>query len=129
MYEQWHPLGAVAVISAFNFPVAVWAWNACIAAVCGNTVIWKPSEITPLTSIAVSEICRRVAEDAGYPGLFTLLADSGADWGKALAADSRIPLVSATGSTEMGRSVGKVVAERFGKSLLELGGNNAMIVL
>lgn len=129
MYEQWHPLGPIGVITAFNFPVAVWAWNSFIGAVCGNTVIWKPSELTPLTSIATIKICSAVAEKVGFPGLFTLLTGSGPELGKKLAEDKRIPLISATGSTRMGRSVAEVVGKRLGKSLLELGGNNAIIIL
>ncbi|MCI5064661.1 aldehyde dehydrogenase family protein [bacterium] len=129
MYEQWHPLGTVGVISAFNFPMAVWAWNAMIAAVCGDAVLWKPSELTPLSAIAINSVCREVAERHGFPGLFGLVVSDGPALGKQLAADRRIPLVSATGSCAMGRSVGAVVGERLGKSLLELGGNNAMIVL
>ncbi len=129
MYEQWHPLGTVGVITAFNFPVAVWAWNAMIAAVCGNTVIWKPSELAPLSAIATINICRKVAAAHGFPGLFTLINGKGREIGQTLASDSRIALISATGSTEMGRSVGEIVSKRFGKALLELGGNNAVIVL
>ncbi|MCL4140537.1 UNVERIFIED_CONTAM: hypothetical protein GTU68_031404 [Idotea baltica] len=128
MYEQWHPLGPVAVISAFNFPMAVWAWNACIAAICGNTIIWKPSELTPLCAIAITELCDRVMRRHDQQGLFTLLVDNDASIGKKLSEDARVPLVSATGSTRMGRSVAQTVAKRFGRSLLELGGNNAMIV-
>ena len=128
MYEQWHPLGPVAVISAFNFPAAVWAWNAMIAAVCGDTVIWKPSEFAPLTAIAMNKICSKVAADNGFPALFTLLTDDKAQMGIKLSEDKRIPLVSATGSCRMGREVGATVAKRFGRSLLELGGNNAIIV-
>ncbi|RMD83803.1 MAG: aldehyde dehydrogenase family protein [Candidatus Dadabacteria bacterium] len=129
MYEQWHPLGPIGVITAFNFPVAVWSWNAMIAAVCGDTVIWKPSEITPITSIALCKICSRVAKAYGFPGLFSLVIDSGdAAFGKAIASDKRIPLVSATGSCRMGRAVAESVAARLGRSLLELGGNNAIIV-
>src|SRR5687768_13950739 len=112
MYEQWHPLGPVAVITAFNFPVAVWAWNAFLAAACGDSVIWKPSEKTPLTAVAVTRLCADVATAFGHPGLFTL-ALGGADVGAALAADPRIPLVSATGSCAMGRKVGAVVASRM----------------
>lgn len=128
MYEQWHPLGPIGVITAFNFPVAVWAWNAMIAAVCGDTVIWKPSEQVPLTAIATHNICAAVAKEHGFPGLFSLLIDNGPELGKKLAADRRIPLVSATGSCRMGRSVGQVVGARLGKCILELGGNNAIIV-
>lgn len=129
MYEQWHPLGPVGVITAFNFPMAVWAWNAMIAAVCGNTVIWKPSQLTPLCAVALNRICRKVAKRHGFPALFALVTDSSAEIGKAIADDVRIPLVSATGSCSMGRSVGERVASRFGRSILELGGNNAIIVL
>lgn len=129
MYEQWHPLGIVGVITAFNFPMAVWGWNAMLAAVCGNVVLWKPSEHTPYSAIAINSICRTVAKNRGFPGLFSLVISDGPELGKRLAADKRIPLVSATGSCAMGRSVGTTVAERIGKSLLELGGNNAVIVL
>lgn len=129
MYEQWHPLGAVGVITAFNFPAAVWAWNAMLAAVCGDTVIWKPSEFAPLTAIAMNNIAREVAIEHGFPGLFSLVVGDGPELGQQLAADERVPLVSATGSTRMGRSVAEVVARRLGRSLLELGGNNAVIVL
>lgn len=128
MYEQWHPLGNVAVISAFNFPAAVWAWNSMIAAVCGNTTVWKPSELTPVTSIAMTKICAEVAEKHGFPGLFTLLTGE-ADLGQRIAEDKRFPLVSATGSCRMGRSVAETVGKRLGRSLLELGGNNAVVVL
>ncbi len=128
MYEQWHPLGLVGIITAFNFPAAVWAWNAMIAAVCGDVCIWKPSEKTPLVALAMTAIAERVAERHGFPGLFGLIFDNDARFGKKIAADKRIALVSATGSTRMGRAVGAVVAERLGKSLLELGGNNAIIL-
>jgi aldehyde dehydrogenase (NAD+) len=129
MYEHWHPLGVVGVITAFNFPAAVWAWNAMIAAVCGNTVLWKPSEHTPLTAIAMNSICREVAERHGFPGLFSLVIGSGKELGQRLAADRCLPLISATGSCEMGREVGEIVARRLGRTLLELGGNNAVIIL
>lgn len=129
MYEQWHPLGNVGVITAFNFPVAVWAWNAMIAAVCGDTVVWKPSEVTPLCAIAVTKIVGEVAKHHGFPALFTLLTGDGPAIGQRMAADRRFPLISATGSCRMGRSVGETVAKRLGRSLLELGGNNAVIVL
>jgi len=128
MYEQWHPLGAVGVISAFNFPVAVWAWNAFIAAICGNTTIWKPSSSTPLTAIAVQHICNSVMERNGYSGLFSILIGKGSLIGEKLIQDKQIPLVSFTGSTNMGRHVSSVVSERFGKTILELGGNNAIII-
>ena len=128
MMEQWHPLGVVGVITAFNFPAAVWAWNAMLAAVCGDVVVWKPSEATPLTAIAMNEICLRVAAAEGFPGIFGLVC-GGRDIGERMAADVRIPLVSATGSCAMGRAVSQVVASRLGRSLLELGGNNAVVVL
>lgn len=128
MYEQWHPLGVVGVITAFNFPVAVWAWNALIAAVCGDVVLWKPSELAPLCGLAVHKICHEVAARHGHPGLFTLV-NGGAEVGEYISKDARIPLVSATGSCRMGRIVGETVAKRFGRSLLELGGNNAVIVM
>ena len=129
MMEQWHPLGPVLVISAFNFPVAVWAWNAALALVCGNPVIWKPSEKTPLTAEAVMALMRRALRrfEDGPDGLVQLV-QGGRDVGEKLVDDPRIALVSATGSTAMGRSVGPRVAQRFGRVLLELGGNNAMIV-
>jgi aldehyde dehydrogenase (NAD+) len=129
MMEQWHPLGPVLVISAFNFPVAVWAWNAALALVCGNPVIWKPSEKTPLTAEAVMMLVRRAAERfGGVPDGLVQLVQGERDVGEALVDDPRIALVSATGSTAMGRAVGPRVAQRFGRVLLELGGNNAMIV-
>jgi aldehyde dehydrogenase (NAD+) len=129
MSEQWHPLGVVGVITAFNFPVAVWSWNALIAAVCGDCVVWKPSEETPLTAIAVHRICRRVLDRHGWPGVFNLCVGPGAELGEAMAADRRLPLVSFTGSTRTGRSVAAKVAQRLGRALLELGGNNGMIVM
>lgn len=129
MIEQWHPLGIVGVITAFNFPMAVWGWNAMLAAVCGDVVLWKPSEQAPLSALAINSIARRVAEKHGYPGVFGLVVDSDATLGKKIAEDRQIPLVSATGSTRMGREVAKVVGERLGKTILELGGNNAAIVL
>ncbi|MFN7961683.1 MAG: aldehyde dehydrogenase family protein [Thermoanaerobaculia bacterium] len=127
MYEQWHPLGPVGIITAFNFPVAVWAWNSAVAAICGDSMIWKPSPITPLTAVAVSRIAQRVTETAGAPPIFGL-AIGDRDVGEAMAADHRLPLISATGSVRMGREVGKVVAGRLGRSLLELGGNNGVLV-
>ncbi|MFG0257903.1 MAG: aldehyde dehydrogenase family protein [Phycisphaerales bacterium JB043] len=129
LMELWHPLGPIGCITAFNFPVAVWAWNAMLAAVCGDSVLWKPSLITPLTSIATHEICARVAADAGHPDLFTLVMGSDTEVGERMIRDTNLPLISATGSCRMGRHVGKVVAERMGRSLLELGGNNAAIIL
>jgi len=129
MIEQWHPLGPVAVISAFNFPVAVWAWNAALALVCGDPVIWKPSEKTPLTAAAVMALAgRALARFGDAPERLLQLLQGGREVGAALADDPRIALVSATGSTRMGRELGPKVAARFGRTLLELGGNNAMIV-
>ncbi len=128
MYEQWHPLGPIGVITAFNFPVAVWSWNACIGAVCGDSVVWKPSPHSTLTAIAVTKICSEVMAGTGMEAVFSLAA-GGADIGAAMTADSRLPLISATGSCAMGRVVGPRVAARLGRSLLELGGNNAMIVM
>jgi aldehyde dehydrogenase (NAD+) len=129
MMEQWHPLGPVLVISAFNFPVAVWAWNAALALVCGDPVIWKPSEKTPLTAAAVMKLMRRAIERFGdAPDGLVQLVQGGREVGEKLVDDQRIALVSATGSTAMGRSVGPRVAQRFGRVLLELGGNNATIV-
>ncbi len=129
MYEHWHPLGPVGVISAFNFPVAVWSWNAAIAAVCGDTVVWKPSERTPLTAIAVTKIAQNVMAGSGFEGVFNLVVGDGKTVGNAMNHDTRVPLVSATGSCGMGRIVGPAVAQRMGRSILELGGNNALIVM
>jgi aldehyde dehydrogenase (NAD+) len=129
MYEQWHPLGIVGVISAFNFPVAVWSWNALIAAVCGDCVLWKPSLKTPLTAIAVQKICDRVMDRHGWRGVFNLVIGEDATVGRRLLDDRRIPLVSATGSCRMGRIVAETVGRRLGRTLLELGGNNAVIVM
>ena len=128
MFEQWHPLGVVGVISAFNFPVAVWAWNAFLAAVCGNVTVWKPSLKTALCAVAVQHICNRVLERHGYPGIFQLFVDASHDLATRFVDDRRVALVSFTGSTHVGRDVGERVARRLGKSLLELGGNNAIIV-
>ena len=128
MYEQWHPLGPIGVISAFNFPVAVWSWNALVAAACGDTVVWKPSELTPLTAIATQKIADRVLERHGFSGVFALVI-GGPSIGARLSADPRLPLVSFTGSTAVGRKVGEGVAKRLGRSLLELGGNNGIIVM
>ncbi len=128
MYEQWKPLGPIGIITAFNFPCAVWAWNSCIAAVCGDTMIWKPSPEVPLTSIAVSKIANRVFQDHGHPGVMNLTLGPGETIGQKLANDRRLPLVSATGSTRMGYEVGEAVASRMGRSILELGGNNGVIV-
>jgi aldehyde dehydrogenase (NAD+) len=128
MYEQWHPLGTVGVISAFNFPVAVWSWNSAIAAVCGDPTLWKPSSYTPLTAIAVQHISNRVMADHGLSGVFNLVIGSGRDVGEMLLNDPSVPLISFTGSTLIGRRVSEAVARRFGRTILELGGNNAIIV-
>lgn len=128
MYEQWHPLGVVGVISAFNFPVAVWAWNALIAAVCGNTVVWKPSPKAPLCAVAVQQICNQVMADFGYEGIFNLVVNDQIEFSRNMVDDKRIPLISFTGSSAVGRSVAQQVGARLGKSLLELSGNNAVIV-
>ncbi|MSP23751.1 MAG: aldehyde dehydrogenase family protein [Myxococcales bacterium] len=128
MYEQWHPLGPVAVITAFNFPMAVWAWNAAIAAVCGDTVVWKPSPTTPLCALAVQQLCHDVMRENDCLGVFSLLV-GGADVGQWMASERRLPLVSFTGSTAVGRKVAAEVAGRLGRSLLELGGNNAIVVM
>jgi aldehyde dehydrogenase (NAD+) len=129
LMEQWHPLGLVAVISAFNFPVAVWSWNAALAAVCGDATIWKPSEKTPLTAIAVTKIAERVCSDTGAdPAIFSLLIGDRKTVGEKLSNDPRVPLVSATGSVAMGLNVAKTVHGRLGKTVMELGGNNALIV-
>ena len=128
MMEQYHPLGVVGIISAFNFPVAVWSWNTALAWVCGDTCVWKPSEKTPLTAIACQLITQKVFEANNVPEGVSSLVIGGPEIGQALAADSTIALVSATGSTRMGRSVAQAVAARLGKSLLELGGNNAIII-
>jgi aldehyde dehydrogenase (NAD+) len=129
MYEQWHPLGPVGVISAFNFPVAVWSWNAMIAMVCGDTVIWKPSLKTPLTAIAVQKICDEVLVRHGWEGVLSLVIGKDDVVGERLIRDPRVPLISATGSCRMGNVVAKAVATRLGRALLELGGNNAIIVM
>lgn len=129
MYEQWHPLGAIGVISAFNFPVAVWAWNALIAAVCGDCVVWKPSPETPLTAIAVQNICNSVLGRHGWDGVLNLVIGDVETVGERMLADRRLPLISATGSTPMGRRVAEVVGRRLGRTLLELGGNNGVIVM
>jgi aldehyde dehydrogenase (NAD+) len=129
MLEQWQPLGVVGVISAFNFPVAVWSWNALLAAVCGDCVIWKPSLKTPLTAVAVQNICDRVLARHGWSGVFQLIVGEDAVIGKRLIEDRRIALISATGSTRMGRIVAETVARRLGRTLLELGGNNGVIVM
>ena len=128
MYEQWHPLGPVGIVTAFNFPVAVWAWNATVAAICGDSMIWKPSSKTPLCGLAISKIAQEVLEANDAPPIFNLVIGDRKEVGQHLVADSRVPLISATGSVSMGRGVGQVVAQRLGRSLLELGGNNGIIV-
>ncbi len=128
MYEQWHPLGIVGIISAFNFPVAVWAWNSFLAAICGNVSVWKPSPKTPLTALAVQHICNRVLERQKLPPIFQLFIPAGQELAEKFVDDRRVALISFTGSTPVGRKVGERVAARVGKSLLELGGNNAVIV-
>ena len=128
MYEQWHPLGIVGVISAFNFPVAVWAWNSFIAAICGDITIWKPSPKVPLSAIASIKICNDALRAGGFPDIFFLFNDAGTKLASSFVDDKRIALVSFTGSTKVGRMVGECVARRMGRSLLELGGNNAIIV-
>jgi aldehyde dehydrogenase (NAD+) len=128
MYEQYQPIGLVGVISAFNFPVAVWAWNAFLAAVCGDITIWKPSPKTPLSAIASMKICNAALKAGGFPDIFYLFNDGGTELAQAFVDDKRIPLISFTGSTAIGRQVGERVARRLGRSLLELGGNNCIIV-
>ena len=128
MYEQWHPLGVVGIISAFNFPVAVWSWNAMIALVCGDVCVWKPSEKAPLCGVACQNLFRKVMEDNDLPEGIVNLVNGDYRVGEFMTKDGRVPLVSATGSTRMGKIVGKTVADRLGRSLLELGGNNAIIV-
>ncbi|MCA0430209.1 MAG: aldehyde dehydrogenase family protein [Bacteroidetes bacterium] len=128
MMEQWHPLGVVGIISAFNFPVAVWSWNTALAWICGNTCIWKPSEKTPLCSVACQNIWNEVAKENNLPEGISCLINGNFEVGEWLTSDTHVPLISATGSTRMGKIVGTKVAERFGKSILELGGNNAIII-
>ncbi len=128
MYEQWHPLGPVGIISAFNFPVAVWSWNAALAAICGDTMIWKPSPQTPLTAVAVQHLSNRVMADHGLSGIFNLVIGSNEEVASRMVDDRRLPLISFTGSCAVGKQVAQVVSARMGKSLLELGGNNAIIV-
>ncbi len=128
MYEQWHPLGIVGVVTAFNFPVAVWAWNACIAAIAGNTVIWKPSPKAPLTALSVQHICNSVMEEQGYPGIFSLFITDKNELAEKMVTDTRLPLISFTGSVPVGRHVAALVGNRLGRTLLELSGNNAVIV-
>ncbi len=128
MMEQWHPLGLVGIISAFNFPVAVWSWNTALSWICGDVCIWKPSEKTPLCSIACQNIWNEVAKENQLPEGISCIINGDYKVGESLSHDTRVPLISATGSTRMGKKVGVAVAERFGKSILELGGNNAIIV-
>jgi len=128
MYEQWHPLGVVGIISAFNFPVAVWSWNSFLAAICGNVSVWKPSPKTALCAVAVQHLCNRVLEKNGLPGIFQLFIDGGTELATRFVDDRRVDLVSFTGSTAIGREVAQRVAKRLGRCLLELGGNNAIIV-
>jgi aldehyde dehydrogenase (NAD+) len=128
MYEQWQPLGPIGIITAFNFPVAVWSWNAAIAAVCGDTMVWKPSPTTPLCTLAVQHICNRVMADHGVDGVFNTVIGGNQEVGERMAGDSRLPLISFTGSVAVGRHVGQIVAGRLGKSILELGGNNGIVV-
>ncbi|MFY7652536.1 MAG: aldehyde dehydrogenase family protein [Chitinophagaceae bacterium] len=128
MYEQWHPLGIVGIISAFNFPVAVWSWNAALAWVCGNVTVWKPSEKTPLCGLAVQEIVAKVFAENKVPEGVNCLINGGSEVGEWMSNDTRVPLVSATGSTRMGKLVNQAVAARLGRTILELGGNNAIII-
>lgn len=128
MYEQWHPLGPIGIVSAFNFPVAVWAWNAALAAVCGDTMVWKPSPLAPLVAVAIQHIANQVMADHGVNGLFSLTVGDNETVGGRILDDARLPLISFTGSSQVGRMVASRVAGRFGKTLLELGGNNAIIV-
>ena len=128
MFEQWHPLGILGLITAFNFPVAVWSWNSALAAICGDTIIWKPSSYTPLTAVAVTHIANKVMADHGLSGIFNLAIGAGRDVGELLLNDPRVLLVSFTGSTSMGVHVSEAVARRFGRTILELGGNNGIIV-
>jgi aldehyde dehydrogenase (NAD+) len=129
MYEQWHPLGPVGIITAFNFPVAVWAWNALVAAVCGDSTIWKPAHQAPLCALAVTRIAQQILAGLGAPPIFNLACGGRTGIAERLVADRRVPLISATGSVRMGRAVGQVVAARLGRALLELGGNNGIVVM
>ncbi len=129
MFEQWHPLGILGLVTSFNFPAAVWAWNFAIASVCGDVTVWKPSSKTPLTAIACTRIAQKVLKESRYPeAVASLMIGSGKDIGERLIRDQRVPLISATGSTRMGKRIGQVVGNRLGRSILELGGNNAVIV-
>jgi aldehyde dehydrogenase (NAD+) len=128
MYEQWHALGVVGIITAFNFPTAVWSWNAAIAAACGDTMVWKPASAVPLCALAVQHVCNRVAADHGLKGVFNTVIGSGGEIGERMLNDQRLPLISFTGSVSMGRHVAETVARRLGHTILELGGNNGIIV-
>jgi len=128
MYEQWHPLGTIGIVTAFNFPVAVWAWNAMIAMVCGDTMLWKPSSQTPLCAIATQNVVNEVLAKNGWAGVSNVIIGRGSTVGERMIGDKRLPLISATGSCRMGRRIGEVVAKRLGRTILELGGNNAIIV-
>jgi aldehyde dehydrogenase (NAD+) len=128
MYEQWHPLGVVGIITAFNFPTAVWSWNSALAAACGDTMVWKPASTVPLCAVAVQHLCNQVSADHGLNGVFNLLVGSGGEIGERMLNDHRIPLISFTGSVSMGRHVAETVARRLARTILELGGNNAIIV-
>jgi len=128
MYEQWHPLGVVGIITAFNFPTAVWSWNAAIAAVCGDTMVWKPASTVPLCALAVQHLCNQVMADHGVSGVFNVVIGSGSEIGERLINDPRIPLISFTGSVSMGRRVAEAAARRLGRTILELGGNNGILV-
>jgi aldehyde dehydrogenase (NAD+) len=129
MREQWHPLGVVGIISAFNFPAAVWAWNSMLALTCGDACVWKPSPKAPLTAIAMTNVCRPVLESHGFGALFGLVVGGNEDVGARMVDDRRIPLVSFTGSSEVGRHVGARLAQRYAKAILECGGNNALVVM
>ncbi len=126
--EQWHPLGVVGILTAFNFPAAVWSWNAAIAAACGDTMVWKPASAVPLTAVAIQHICNRVSSDHGLDGVFNLLVGGGREIGERMLDDPRLPLVSFTGSVSVGRHVAEGVARRLGRTILELGGNNGIVV-
>ncbi len=129
MREQWHPLGVVGVISAFNFPAAVWAWNSMLAMICGDSTLWKPSSKTPLTAVAMTKVAARVLEPAGWGAVCSLVVGRGSEVGEILLNDKRVPLVSATGSCSMGKHVAETLASRYGRTILELGGNNAVVVM
>lgn len=128
MYEQWHPLGVIGIVTAFNFPAAVWSWNAALAAVCGDTMVWKPASAVPLTALAIQHITNRVVADHGLSGVLNVVVGSGAEVGEWMLNDTRLPLISFTGSVSMGRHVAETVARRLGRTILELGGNNGIIV-